>query len=65
MFFNCVDIVLIWFILWDIVCLNIGGYLYIIIKLIFIRYYFFVLDKILLNFDGEGNVFVDCDGRMF
>lgn len=48
-----------------IVCFNVGGYLYIILKLILNNYILIVLMDILKNCDEDGNVFIDCDGKMF
>lgn len=63
--FNCADIVSTRPTSRDIVRLNVGGHLYTTTKSTLTRYYSSGLDKILLNLDDEGNVFVDRDGRMF
>lgn len=63
--FNCADKV------WtrptsrNTVRLNIGGHLYTTTKSTLTKYSSNALNKILLNLDDEGNVFVDRDGRMF
>lgn len=49
----------------EIVCLNVGGYLYTTTMSTLTRYPSVALGNSLQNCDREGNVFIDRDGKMF